>query len=468
MSHPATVSPMLIAHLLNLVGGGVIWLVSWVFSSRFPTPFFRTWTIAFSLITALLACEFWGWLGGRTALLSYAEVVLAGTAGAFLFATAAQVRGAAPFSPRLLLFVGAIMAAHMAVLAAGVPHEWAIPLSLLVLNGGTARLGWALLRELPAGEATRESRRAAWAALGIAVWPFIFPYPLFANGPYGWCGYAVSGLLQLGVGLNMLIYAVDRNWARFKAAQEEVARHKSEFVSIVSHELRSPLTTVIGYSEFLEEELEGPLTAGQRAYVDEIQRGGRRLRRLVDDLLDFSLTDGRTIRVEHQEADLAAKVRTAVAGMQPQAQTARIALKAEVPEGPLRAWLDADRFEQVVMNLVGNAIKFTPAEGRITVKLAAEHGELMLQVCDTGQGIDAADLPHLFEKFYQAGGSRRMRGGAGLGLAITKAIIESHGGTITVDSQPGEGTCFVVRLPHRLPPAEVAAETGDRQNLTAS
>jgi signal transduction histidine kinase len=455
---PTTLTLLQVAHVLNLAGGTLLVLLSWGFARRYPTPFFNAWLAGFGLYFGLTAgqllAEFWG----RSLPITLLQTACVGGASWFFWTTARLLKGAQPPSWRGGSTLAAIAGASLAAEVAGVPFQIAGVPIVLAATLALVRIGLVFLRELPAESQVPGAVWVGWAAILLGLWPFICPYPLLVNTPYAIVGFAGAGLLQFAVSMGMMIYLADLNWARYKQAQEQIAQVKNDFVSIVSHELRSPLTTVVGYAEFLEEEIAGPLNAGQREYVTEIQQGGRRLRRLVDDLLDFSLSEGKALKLSCQQADLAAKVRAAVESMRPQALAARVTLTAEIADGPLPMWLDADRIEQVVLNLVGNAIKFTPTEGRVSVHLASDAQGAVLEVCDTGIGVDPADLPHLFEMFYQAGGSRRVRGGAGLGLAITKVIIESHGGTITVASEAGTGTCFVARLPRRMPETPPATD----------
>lgn len=228
----------------------------------------------------------------------------------------------------------------------------------------------------------------------------------------------------------------------------EVDRLKTDFLNAASHELRTPLSSVTGYAEFLEDEMGGPLTEEQKQYVREIQKGSRRLQHLVDDLLDFARLEAGTFALACQEIDLARVLATEVASLRPQAEAAQLELSVEVPDGPHPLFADAQRIGQVILNVVGNAIKFTPPGGRIEVTLARQPGEMRVEVRDTGPGIAAEHLSHLFERFFQVDPSlTRTHGGTGLGLAISKALVEAHGGSIGVRSEPSHGSTFWFTLP---------------------
>ncbi|MFN3430312.1 MAG: ATP-binding protein [Candidatus Sericytochromatia bacterium] len=228
----------------------------------------------------------------------------------------------------------------------------------------------------------------------------------------------------------------------------ELDRLKGDFISAVSHELRTPLTSIVGYTEFLEDDPLATLTDEQIEFVEQIQASTKRLRRLVDDLLEFGLLDTDTFGLACAELDLAHKLPALLHSLRPQLDRKRIVIELVMPEGPLPVVADRDRLEQVLTNLIGNAIKFTPEDGRIVVTAASDAETVELAVTDTGIGIPEDKLPRLFEKFFQVDRSlRRVYGGAGLGLAISKALVEAHGGTISVESVAGAGSTFRVRLP---------------------
>lgn len=240
-----------------------------------------------------------------------------------------------------------------------------------------------------------------------------------------------------------------------KIAQlKEVDRLKGDFINAASHELRTPLTSIRGYAEFLEDAVAGPINLQQLAYVQQIQAGTERLQRIVDDMLDFARLEAGTFQLVPRGSDLAEVVRTEVASLAPQATNAQVSLEVRLPEAPLAAHFDPQRIGQVLLNLIGNALKFTPQGGRITVtaKRLGEH--VQVAVTDTGIGIAEENLPHLFSKFYQVNPSlTREHGGAGLGLSITKALVEAHRGELGVESTPGLGSTFWFTLPALAPGA---------------
>ncbi len=231
---------------------------------------------------------------------------------------------------------------------------------------------------------------------------------------------------------------------------KELARLKGDFVSAVSHELRTPLTTILGYAEFLEDRIGGSLSADQERFVRHIQTSAQRLGGLVDDLLDFARIDAGTFSLKRAPVDLAPKIREIVASFLPQAAASQLALTLELPEAPLPMDVDANRIGQVMANLISNALKFTPAEGRIAVRAIPMAEGLRVEVEDTGEGIPAKDVPRLFQRFSQLE-SGALKGGTGLGLSISKALVEAHGGAIGVSSALPTGSLFWFTLPNQAP-----------------
>jgi signal transduction histidine kinase len=232
----------------------------------------------------------------------------------------------------------------------------------------------------------------------------------------------------------------------------EVDKLKSGFVSAVSHDLRTPLTAIQGYAEFLEDELGGPLTPQQRDYVAQIMLGSARLEHLVDDLLDFARIEAGTFQLRWEQVELATKAAEIARSLQPIVIEHAQELELELDGRDRAIWMDPNRIGQVLTNFLSNAIKFTPKGGRLALRVRYEGDLLRCEVQDGGPGIAEADLPRLFKRFSQLGPGRE-KGGTGLGLAISKAIVDAHGGEIGVRSRPGQGATFWFTLPDRPEPA---------------
>lgn len=250
-----------------------------------------------------------------------------------------------------------------------------------------------------------------------------------------------------------------RSLARETAARAEIEaikelnRLKNQFVNAVSHDLRVPLTSVMGYAEFLEDGIGGALTPQQTVFVDQIQKNAIRLAHMVDDLLDFARMEAGTLKLNLELTDLKGRLAEVAESLKPQIEASGLSFALELPSEPLVTCLDVPRVERVFFNLVNNAIKFTPAGGSIRVSLASEAGEIRAEVRDTGVGIAPEDQPKLFRPFSQLVGAEH-KGGTGLGLNIVKLLVEAHGGTVGVSSQPGKGSCFWFTLPLRQEPCE--------------
>lgn len=231
------------------------------------------------------------------------------------------------------------------------------------------------------------------------------------------------------------------------AAAEEASRLKSEFLSTMSHELRTPMNAIIGYAHLLLDGLDGPLTEDQSADIDQIARSADQLLNLINDVLDLSKIEAGRVELSPEPIDLPALVGQVCDGVRPQATAKGLTLAIDVPSDlpPLEA--DVTRLRQILLNLVGNAVKFTSA-GQVAVTARDAGAGLEIKVADTGIGIGPDALAFIFDEFRQADGSTTRRyGGTGLGLAIARKLARLHGGDIVVESVVGEGSTFTVSLP---------------------
>ncbi len=235
-----------------------------------------------------------------------------------------------------------------------------------------------------------------------------------------------------------------------KEAAEEASRLKSGFLSTMSHELRTPLTAIMGYAELM---LGAKLGPDEEADAAQIVRSARHLLALVDDLLDLSRIEAGRLELAPEAVDLAGVVERVAAEVAPLAAAKGLSLAVETPAGLPRARADPVRLRQLLLNLAGNAVKFTE-RGSVTVTARAAAGGVEVAVADTGIGIAPAALAHVFDEFRQADSSTTRRyGGSGLGLAIAHRLARMHGGAIAVESAPGVGSTFTVWLPSQ-PQAE--------------
>jgi signal transduction histidine kinase len=230
---------------------------------------------------------------------------------------------------------------------------------------------------------------------------------------------------------------------------KELDRLKSDFVSNVSHELRTPLTAIKGAVDLLLREVTGPLNEKQNHYLTRVRSNTQHLAGLINDLLDLSKIESGKLELTSTLVSLGGLVDDVVETLRPLAAEKAVALEASIPEMPIMVRADRHKITQVLTNLIGNAIKFTPALGKVTVSSSRDDGDWMrVAVCDTGPGISAHERGRIFDKFYQVAenGGRKPKG-TGLGLAISKTLVELHGGKIWVESEPGQGSRFYFILP---------------------
>lgn len=237
-----------------------------------------------------------------------------------------------------------------------------------------------------------------------------------------------------------------------RIAAQRATRLKDEFLATLSHELRTPLTAILGWTQILMRAQPGDMRIDLGHAIEVIDRNARAQVRLIDDLLDLNRIMAGKLRLDLQQVAMADVIQAAVESVAPQAEAKGIVLQVLLDHGRATVNGDAARLQQVVWNLLNNAIKFTPRDGRVQVLLQRVNSHVEFSVSDTGIGIPADFLPHVFDRFSQQDGSAsRSYGGLGLGLAICKHLVEQHGGRIGAESAgPGLGASFVVTLPLSL------------------
>jgi len=248
---------------------------------------------------------------------------------------------------------------------------------------------------------------------------------------------------------------------------KELDRLKSNFLATVSHELRTPLTSIIGYSEMLVEGLAGEMPSEQREFVQTIRDKGEQLLQLIKGLLDLSKLESGTMSLRKVQTDAVAILRDVQQTLSPTARKKDVELVVDVENGLPLIWADAERLRQVFLNLTENAIKFTPAQGRVTLSakmtaieaarqddssgmviLSARRTAIEFRVADTGIGIPESERSRVFDAFYQVdSSSTREAGGTGLGLSIVRRLVDGHDGTVSIMDNAPKGTVFVVTIP---------------------
>ena len=305
-------------------------------------------------------------------------------------------------------------------------------------------------------------RRLALSARKLQTGRFDRPIPL--SGP--------SEVRALGRAFNAMGNDLAELVAKEQAARREAEaanRSKDEFLATVSHELRTPLTAILGWAHMLRSDRLPP--EGVPHAIQVIERSARAQRRLIDDLLDVSRIVSNRLHVAREPVRLADVVEAAVDTVRPEAREQQIDIDVTVDRSTMVLG-DARRLEQVVWNLVWNAVKFSQPSSRITVSLEHINDEAVLSVADTGVGISSKFLPHVFEWFRQADARARSQSGLGLGLGIVRHIVRLHGGSVRAESRgEGQGATFVVTLPIHVPDSMTVSQSSSRslfRPLTAS
>lgn len=227
---------------------------------------------------------------------------------------------------------------------------------------------------------------------------------------------------------------------------------KSEFLASMSHELRTPLHTIIGFSELLGEEVQGPLNEKQKRFVSHIHKDSLHLLALINDILDLSKIEAGRLELRVEPFDFAGVVTESIASVRNLAEAKSLVLESAL-EVPTAVEADRLRVRQILVNLLSNAVKFTPEGGRVHVNATVQYDTVVVSVTDTGIGIPKQEHESIFDKFRQVGMTTKgVREGTGLGLPITKRLVEEHRGTIRVESEPDRGSCFTFTIPLRRKP----------------
>ncbi len=248
---------------------------------------------------------------------------------------------------------------------------------------------------------------------------------------------------SLGANVNRMNDELRRLYGELETA----SRHKSEFLANMSHELRTPLNAILGFSQVLQHRLFGEINEKQDEYLDDILVSGHHLLSLINDVLDLSKVEAGQVELEIAAFSLGQALERGVVMVREPAIENRVQISLELGPDVNRVRGDERRVRQIVFNVLSNAVKFTPAGGSVAVAAANVNGEVHVSVTDTGPGIATEDQKRIFEEFQQTDFGVQQREGTGLGLALSKRLVELHGGRIWVESEPGHGSRFVFTLP---------------------
>ena len=274
---------------------------------------------------------------------------------------------------------------------------------------------------------------------------------------------AVGGaeIAELARGFNVMAARLEESVATIRHDRDR----SREFLADVSHELRTPISALMTFNELLRERT-GEDPAARAEFLESSRQQLERLDWLAQNLLELSKLETGLLALDLRPDDLRVCVESAIEQAAASADRRGIVLALQLPPNPVRIRHDPQRIGQVVANLVGNALKFTPRGGTVTVEVRPQREGATVVVRDTGIGIDTTELPHVFERFYRGAQASEARGsGSGLGLAIVKSIVDMHGGRVAVESRLGSGTAFTVSLPRDpRPPAPAAGQAGEVAN----
>lgn len=240
--------------------------------------------------------------------------------------------------------------------------------------------------------------------------------------------------------------------------EREIDRMKTDFISSVSHELRTPLTSIMAYTATILRDENMPEQT-KREFLTIIDEESKRLKNLIESLLEISRIDSGNVEIVREAVDISVLIDQLIPTLRPLAKKKNIQLKTNVSNelGQLQA--DASKIQSMIMNLVNNAIKFTPEHGQVSISARRQGQEVVIEVTDTGMGIPKEDIPKIFDRFYRVHRPGRQIQGTGLGLAIVKEIVNMHAGRIEVESEPGNGTTFTVFLPLDMQPQTNSSST---------
>lgn len=229
---------------------------------------------------------------------------------------------------------------------------------------------------------------------------------------------------------------------------QEVQDLRASFTSMLVHDLRSPMTVLVAYTDLIAQGTMGPVTPKQTRCLGKIRQSCNQMLRLIGEILDVSKLDAGRLTLECTTVDVAGLISEMAERFEGSAKQAGVRLEVRGAEQPALVRADPRRLDQVLMNLVGNALKFTPAGGAVTLEVAGEDDAVEVTVSDTGPGIAPKEMPLLFQPFRQASAGRRAGAtGTGLGLVVARHLVEAHGGRIWAESEPGQGARFAFRLP---------------------
>ncbi|MGE5708379.1 MAG: sensor histidine kinase [Bacteroidota bacterium] len=440
----------LLAHLFDTLAVLLIVALSLMMARRYPAAFLKYWILAQLCGLVLLFFSLFPEHLDQAPLV-FLMLLAAGGKG-WCYASIAEEASPSLF-PRKLL-AGTILLSVLLSMGFWLwhfPHPLVALLPTLWIVGGIIRFGVALLGPNRLFQ-HEHARWLGWTSILYGVLSVFYP---ITHVYLPWLASLTGTTLLLAISMGMIVFLLEENEFQLDLANQErlealteANRIKDEFLSVVSHELRTPLNAILGFGSALEDGLAGPLSEEQQDFLSKMLRSSEQMSRLVDDLLVLARMRSNHFELFPEEESFPSIVEEArnLTENLAKGRNIEIATDIRVSE-PLR--LDRARILQVLANLIGNALKFTPPGGRVEVRAWKEEDFLVAEVADNGIGMRPEDIPKLFQPFQQLDMSLvREVGGTGLGLSICKGIVQAHGGEIAVESTgPGLGTTFRFTLP---------------------
>lgn len=430
------------ALLVDSIATGITLIISGVVARRQPAPFLKCWILAhacsFAVLLLHLVLQY-----QQSPLLILSMVALSFFRAWYLTATGDHIqknRVPIPFK-KWGLFVAFLLSAGMQL--AGMPVLYVGFLPVLAIAFSSCYLGLVFLE--------RKSPWLGWSLVALGTTNILYP---FSHPQYGWIGFHLGAIIVTITGLGMIIFALEEKEKAVVAAKQaqiqalkEADRIKDEFLTVLSHELRTPLNAITGFGSILADELAGPLNEKQLLLTTHILGGSERMLELINNMLDYARIQANKLDLRITRFSYQNLIEKTLALLESLAQEKQLSFISDIQVDHVA--LDEARIAQVLTNLVGNAIKFSPTGKSIYIQAKFEDDMLITRVTDEGLGISQEDLAKLFVPFQQLDmGLTRQAGGTGLGLSISKALVEAHGGQIEASSPgTGMGSTFTYKIP---------------------
>ena len=450
------------ANAFNVGAIALVLVMSLIVARSYALPFFEAWVSGYAMVLLYVGLPLFFSLDEPRAPIAFLEAFLILVQAGFFFQVGFLLQGRKIEAPLLICLTAAYLLS-IALLLAGISPKTVAVIPFLFSVASSFFLGYLFIFKLKFFQGLTSS---FWMGLPfLLVFSSSLVYPFMPLDRH-WIGFSFATVMHLLLGTGMIVFILEESKKTVERlseeklclekekvllqgkqieALEEADRLKDEFLGAISHELRSPLTVITGYSEILFEISKEP---DQIEHLEKVQQATLRLRRMVDDLFDFVKLENRALKFEKDLEDLCEIVAESAESYELQARKMGLTLEMHLPAEEIFTYVDAVKISQVITNLLDNAFKFSPKGGRVSLFLRETQGEARFEISDEGIGIPSGEQDKIFSRFYQVrGGYQRQHEGAGLGLTIAEAIVTAHGGSIGVKSEEGQGSRFWFTLP---------------------